>query len=67
MQICFWGSNLSVSSKCYYPLPQANFQKRSNLPPPGKSFGQILVGQASLGPFILINFTNFHNFQDVVN
>ena len=48
-----------------FTIPQANFQNIVKSPPPGKFFGQISGGRASLGPLILINFTLFHHFQDL--
>ena len=61
-------SNLCVSQFQVLPSPpgnrRANFQKLPNPSLPRKFSGQIPGGRASLGYFILINFTLFQDFQD---
>ena len=57
-------SNASANSKRYPGQPaRVKFQKLPNPAPPGKFFGLISGGRASLGPLIITNFTLFHHFQ----
>ena len=56
--------NVSVNSK-HYPPPRANFKKWSYPSPQENFLYQISVGQASLEPLILINFTLLRHIQDL--
>ena len=52
---------VSVDSKHYDPLPPGKSSKLGKSWPPAKFF----VNAQSLRAFILINFTLFHQFQDL--
>ena len=59
---------VSVNSKYYHPLPLATPEKIFKIyqiPATQVNFFEVSNPQASLGPFILINFILFHPFQDL--